>query len=58
VLARAGDERDEIVYAEVDRALIEDTRDLWGFFRDRRPDEYGLVAETAAATGRQPAGAR
>ena len=58
VLARAGDERDEIVYADLDRTVVEDTRNLWHFFRDRRPDVYGLVAEPAAARELEPAGAR
>ena len=45
VLVRAGDERDEVIYADVDPRLVQDTRDLWGFFRNRRPDAYGRVVE-------------
>jgi N-carbamoylputrescine amidase len=55
VLARASDQGDEVIYADVDRALIEDTRDLWGFFRDRRPELYGSITEPVAA-GRDLAG--
>lgn len=45
VIERAGDQHDEIIYADIDPQVVEDTRDLWGFFRERRPDAYGLVTE-------------
>ena len=35
-----GEEKDGIVYAEIDTAMIEDLRNEWGFFRDRRPEMY------------------
>jgi len=40
VLVRAEGDGDTIIYGEVDPAEIEDTRDLWGFFRERRPEQY------------------
>jgi len=40
VVARAGSEKDEIVYAEIDTAASARLREEWGFFRDRRPDIY------------------
>ncbi|MBI2880932.1 MAG: acyltransferase [Candidatus Tectomicrobia bacterium] len=40
ILAGAGDEDDEIIYGEVDPALIEELRNMYGFYRDRRPDLY------------------
>jgi N-carbamoylputrescine amidase len=43
VMGRAGDTRDEILYADIDPKVCEDVRDLWGFFRYRRPDAYGDV---------------
>jgi len=46
VISRAGDQHEELIYADVDRGVIDDTRDLWGFFRDRRPDLYGVVARS------------
>lgn len=45
VLVRAGDQHDEIVYADIDRSLVQETRERWGFFRERRPDLYGPVVE-------------
>jgi N-carbamoylputrescine amidase len=45
ILARAGREAEEVVVAEVDPGLIEDTRRNWPFFRDRRVDAYGAIAQ-------------
>ncbi|WZO96733.1 carbon-nitrogen hydrolase [Isosphaeraceae bacterium EP7] len=45
ILARAGREAEEVVVAEVDPAMIEDTRRNWPFFRDRRVDAYGAIAQ-------------
>ncbi|MGI9659437.1 MAG: nitrilase-related carbon-nitrogen hydrolase [Gaiellaceae bacterium] len=45
ILAQAGDEDDEIIYADIDTSIIGELRNEWGFFRDRRPDAYaGLSA--------------
>ena len=43
VMARAGDKEDEILYAEIDPKVCEDVRELWGFFKFRRPDAYGEI---------------
>ena len=43
VIGRAGDKQDEILYADIDPKVCDDTRDLWGFFKFRRPDAYGEV---------------
>ncbi|MBI3454928.1 MAG: acyltransferase [Candidatus Rokubacteria bacterium] len=45
VMCRAGDKEDEILYADIDPKVCEDVRDLWGFFKFRRSDAYGLVVE-------------
>ena len=45
VLERAGGDADEILYGTVDRNLIEDTRDLWGWHRERRPEHYAAVVD-------------
>jgi N-carbamoylputrescine amidase len=45
LLAEAGRERDEVLVAEVDPALVEETRRHWPFFRDRRIDAYGPLTE-------------
>jgi N-carbamoylputrescine amidase len=41
IVAQAGHEAEEILLAEIDRALIEETRRNWPFLRDRRVDAYG-----------------
>ncbi|MDX1933745.1 MAG: carbon-nitrogen hydrolase [Capsulimonadales bacterium] len=41
VLARASTDREEILTAVCDTALMESTRRGWPFFRDRRIDAYG-----------------
>ncbi|MBI3967554.1 MAG: acyltransferase, partial [Chloroflexi bacterium] len=52
VLAQASDDRDEVVCADVDPAFIAETRRLWSFYRDRRPDLYGPVAGRLTGAGR------
>ncbi len=41
MLAVGSHDKEEIVTAEIDLALIEDKRRNWPFFRDRRVDAYG-----------------
>jgi hypothetical protein len=48
ILAQASDSRDDIVIADVDRSLLPQIRELWGYYRDRRPDKYGPVVERPA----------
>ena len=43
VIAQASHDREEILMAEIDRKLLEDTRRNWPFLRDRRIDAYGGV---------------
>jgi N-carbamoylputrescine amidase len=45
VVAAAGDQDEEIVYAEIDPSANVALRDEWGFFRDRRPDAYARLVE-------------
>ncbi len=40
ILAQADDQSETILYAEIDPAEIVKLRDIWGFYRDRRPDLY------------------
>jgi N-carbamoylputrescine amidase len=41
----ASDSDDEVVVRDLDLDMIEEVRQLWAFYRDRRPDSYGpLVA--------------
>lgn len=41
IVARAGVSDEEILFHECDRKLLEDTRRIWPFFRDRRIETYG-----------------
>ncbi len=41
VIARASSDKEEILFAECDLKLIEETRRNWPFLRDRRIDAYG-----------------
>ncbi len=43
MLALASHDKEEILTATIDPALIEDTRRNWPFFRDRRVDSYGGI---------------
>jgi N-carbamoylputrescine amidase len=44
ILAQASRDRDELLVADLDLALIEKVRAHWQFYRDRRPDAYGEIA--------------
>ena len=44
ILDQATEDADGIVYAEIDTAMIEDLRNEWGFFRDRRPEMYAELS--------------
>ena len=41
----AGDKEDEVIVRELDMGLLQEVRDLWQFYRDRRPDQYGPLAQ-------------
>lgn len=43
ILKQASDNRDELVVADLDMAMVQEVRDLWQFFRDRRPETYGAL---------------
>ena len=43
VIAKASHDKEEILIAEVDPRVIEDTRRNWPFLRDRRIDAYGAI---------------
>jgi N-carbamoylputrescine amidase len=40
-VAKGSADKDELVVAELDMEMIREVRDLWQFFRDRRPETYG-----------------
>jgi beta-ureidopropionase len=41
MLAEAKRDRDELVIADVDLDVIREVRNVWQFYRDRRPETYG-----------------
>ncbi len=52
VLAEAGEERDEIIFAELDRDLVFQARRARPNFRDRRPELYGPICMPTEDIGR------
>ena len=45
IIAQAGDRQDQLVVAEMDMSQVREVRDLWQFFRDRRPETYADLAD-------------
>jgi len=45
ILAKASHDAEEILIAEIDTALIEETRRNWPFLRDRRIDSYSGITQ-------------
>lgn len=43
VIAEAGNEEDEILIAEIDLDMIKETRNIWTFYANRRPETYQEV---------------
>jgi N-carbamoylputrescine amidase len=43
IIAEAGRDRDEIVVADLDLNLIGEVRNIWQFYRDRRPETYSAI---------------
>lgn len=41
----ASRDKDELIVHDMDMDLLREVRNLWQFFRDRRPSTYGLLAE-------------
>ena len=41
----ASRDKDELIVHDMDMDLVREVRNLWQFFRDRRPSTYGLLAE-------------
>jgi N-carbamoylputrescine amidase len=46
-LAQGGEDKDELVVAEMDLDMIEDVRRVWQFYRDRRPETYDELVDLA-----------
>lgn len=43
IIAEAGRDRDEVLVADLDLEEIQEVRDIWQFYRDRRPETYSGV---------------
>ena len=45
LIAVGSRDKDELVVADLDLALIQQVRNTWQFYRDRRPETYGAITE-------------
>jgi len=43
--AIASRDRDELLVHDMDMDQVREVRNLWQFFRDRRPSTYGILTE-------------
>ena len=43
--AKASQDQDELLVHEIDLEMVREVRNLWQFFRDRRPDTYDPLIE-------------
>ncbi len=44
-LCEGSEDRDEMVVADMDMEVVREVRNLWQFFRDRRPETYGRLTD-------------
>lgn len=45
ILAQASRDKDELLTVDIDLDEVKEVRDLWQFFRDRRPETYSQLTE-------------
>lgn len=45
IFAQASEDKDELLVSEFDLDMIEEVRNTWQFFRDRRPETYSKLTE-------------
>jgi N-carbamoylputrescine amidase len=45
IVAEASEEKDELVVADLDLEMIDEVRNVWQFFRDRRPEVYDALVK-------------
>ena len=45
IVAQASETEDEMLIADLDFDLIREVRNTWQFYRDRRPETYGVLTE-------------
>jgi N-carbamoylputrescine amidase len=49
MIAEGPRDKDAVVVADLDLELIQEVRNVWQFFRDRRPESYEKIARSATA---------
>ena len=47
ILRQGSEDKDELVVADMDLEMVREVRELWQFFRDRRPETYGDLTDPA-----------
>ncbi|OQA72374.1 MAG: hypothetical protein BWY32_03814 [bacterium ADurb.Bin243] len=45
IIAQASEDNDELLISDINFDHIRQVRDLWQFYRDRRPETYGDLVE-------------
>lgn len=45
IIAQASEDKDELLISDINLDQIREVRDLWQFYRDRRPETYGDAVE-------------
>jgi len=45
IIAKASSDKDELISAEMDMNMVREVRNLWQFFRDRRPEAYASLVD-------------
>jgi beta-ureidopropionase len=45
IIAQASEDKDELLVTDMDMDMVREVRNLWQFFRDRRPETYGPLTE-------------
>src|SRR5260370_10818872 len=56
IVAQASRDKDELLVADLNLDEIQQVRDTWQFYRDRRPESYGEITRTRAAENAAAAG--
>ena len=51
IIAQASRDKDEVLVADLDLDMILEVRKVWQFFRDRRPESYGILTTQSGKTG-------
>ena len=45
IIAKASEDKDELLVADMDWDMVREVRNLWQFYRDRRPETYANLAQ-------------